>query len=377
MLSAVAGAPDVERLLASQDLAAPPQGRLAKTMPLGRFDRRPLNPLGVLLGDGLDARQFTDLSGLAPASLITPTDRFFVRTAASAIHAQQERWKLEIAGLVRQAHTFSVDDLRDLSRPLGTHLMECSGNVDPADFGLISTARWDGVPVGALLDRVAPQERTSLVRATGLDDESQRWRTSVAGASWIFSRDDLDRAGAFVATSMNGAPLTLNHGAPLRLVVPNWYGCACIKWLTRLDIVGEAEPPTTQMREFAARTHQQGMPTLAREFQPARIELAAMPIRVEQWVAGDIVRYRVIGIAWGGDRSERRLTIRFRHDQPFAPVDDCPRSSSHTTWNLWSHVWEPTSPGRYQIVLATPDPPVPARRLSTYHYTREVEIDRV
>jgi DMSO/TMAO reductase YedYZ molybdopterin-dependent catalytic subunit len=375
-LGAVITVRHVERLLAAQDLALPP-GRLARTMALGRFDGRPPNPLGTLLGDGLDARLFTDLSALTPASLVTPTDRFFIRTAASTLHKTRERRDIAIGGVVRNPTTIPIADLTALSRPLGTHLMECSGNTDPADFGLISSASWDGVPISALLDRIQLPANASSILVTGLDDDSRTWRTSAAGASWIFSRRDLERSGAFLATAMNGAPLTPDHGFPARLVVPNWYGCVCIKWVTRIDVVGDDEPPTLQMREFAVRTHQRGMPSLAREFQPARIDLAATPVRVEQWVAGDEVRYRVIGIAWGGDRTVRPLTIRFRHDQPFVPVDDCPPASSSTTWNLWSHVWRPTAPGRYQIVLGTADPALPAKRLSMYHYTREVDIDRV
>jgi hypothetical protein len=130
------------------------------------------------------------------------------------------------------------------------------------------------------------------------------------------------------------------------------------------------------MREFAARTHQNGIPPLAREFEPALIDLAATPVRVEQWEDGGDVVYRVIGVAWGGGSAARRLTIRFRHDQPFARVVDCPDASKATTWNLWSYTWRPERPGRYQIVLGAADPGVRARRLETFYYTREVEIDR-
>ena len=63
-------------------------------------------------------------------------------------------------------------------------------------------------------------------------------------------------------------PLTPDHGAPVRLVVPNWYGCACIKWVTHVEMVPDDEPATTQMREFAARTHQNGVPARARDYQP-------------------------------------------------------------------------------------------------------------
>ncbi len=248
----------MERLLAAQDPAAlaPPQGgRLLGTVPLGRFDGLPVPPLGRLLGSGLDARLFTDLGGLDVDSLVTPTEQFFVRTAASAAHTARGPWRIRVNG--PQDFEITPAELVAQSQPMGTHLLECSGNSDPANFGLISAAAWSGVPLGALLDR-AKATSSSLVRVTGFDDTQQKTQTSVPGASWIFAREDLDRAGAFLATGMNGGPLPLDHGAPARLFVPGWYGCACVKWVTSIDIVGAEERPTTQMQEFAERTHQVG-----------------------------------------------------------------------------------------------------------------------
>jgi hypothetical protein len=80
---------------------------------------------------------------------------------------------------------------------------------------------------------------------------------------------------------------------------------------------------------------------------------------------------------WGGERPTNALTIRFRHNQPFVPVTDCPLPASTETWSLWSHLWKPDSPGRYQIVLRTSDSTVRTRRLDIFAYTREVEIEDV
>ena len=102
-----------------------------------------------------------------------------------------------------------------------------------------------------------------------------------------------------------------------------------------------------------------------------------MPVRVEQWIDGDRVTYRVIGIRWGGTTPTRDLTIRFRAGQPFVPVEHVPAPASTTTWSLWSHTWHPELPGRYQIVLGAGDRSIRTRRLDYFHYTREVEVDRV
>jgi DMSO/TMAO reductase YedYZ molybdopterin-dependent catalytic subunit len=366
----------LEHLVAAQLPPPFPGGRLARTMPLGRFDGQPSPPLGRLLDTGLDARLFTDLSTLDTATLVTPADRFFVRTAASEIHRQPESWILDLGGEVRRASRLAIDELRALARPMGTHVMECSGNSDPANFGLLSAARWTGVPVAAVLDRMEPSSDATRVRVSGLDPAANS-QSSVAGASWVFSRTDLERAGAFLALGMNDSSLAPDHGAPVRLVVPNWYGCTCIKWMTRIDLVPGSEPATTQMREFAARTHQNGVPARAADFLPAVIELAATPVRVEKWMVDGRVRYRVIGIRWGGATTTNRLTIRFKHTEPFVPVDDSPMPDSMTTWSLWSHTWRPASPGRYQIALGAGDKNIPARRLEVFYYTREVQIDQI
>ena len=154
--------------------------------------------------------------------------------------------------------------------------------------------------------------------------------------------------------------------------------------MTAIDLVPDDEPATGQMQEFAQRTHQDGIPRLARDFEPPAIDLAATPVRVEQWrtaspANGSGVIYRVIGIRWGGGAAGARagLTIRFRAGAPFVPVDQSSRAIEGTSWSLWSHLWRPDAPGVYQIVLGTTDPALRTRRLDLRYYTRDVQIDEI
>jgi DMSO/TMAO reductase YedYZ molybdopterin-dependent catalytic subunit len=257
---------------------------------------------------------------------------------------------------------------------MGTHLMECAGNTDPANFGLMSAATWDGVPLAAILDRVRPPAGSWRVRVTGVDDTSVATRSSVPGASWVFSRDDVERTGAFLATRMNGVDLPRDHGHPVRLVVPGWYGCACIKWVSAVDLVADDEPATPQMVEFSRRTHQQRVPALARDYEAPAIDVAAMPVRVEEWNVEGRTEYRVIGIVWGGQKPARALAIRFRHNEPFVPVEHYVPPASIATWSMWSHTWRPSGPGRYRIVLRADDASIRTRRLDLFFYARDVSI---
>jgi hypothetical protein len=137
------------------------------------------------------------------------------------------------------------------------------------------------------------------------------------------------------------------------------------------------------MQEFAARTHQDiaqlrtHTPPLARDFIPAVIDTAAMPVRVEKWVAGGRVEYRIAGIIWGGSIPTSALSIRFKAGGPWTKVDDCPLPASTLTWSPWSHTWRPETPGRYQIVLRVDDPKIRTRRLDLFFYVRGVVIDEI
>lgn len=371
MLAAVAAAPPGMALAACPDPFA--GGRQLGTLPLTGAGGGP-RPFHERYGTGLDARLVTDLSQLAPDRLVIPAGRFFIRTAAPAGLPSPADWTIRVTGLVERPLTLSTRDLAPLVEPAGEVLIECAGNNNPWNFGLMSAARWGGVRLASILERVNPRREGTRVLVSGLDPPSGE---PAPRASWIFALDDLAAAGAFLATEMNGQPLPADHGRPVRLVVPGWYGCACIKWVDEIRLVDDEEPATDQMREYASRTHQQGIPALARDYAPAAIDVAAMPVRIEKWRLDGQIAYRVVGILWGGSRPTDRLTIRFNSGEPFLPVDVCPPPETTRTWSVWSHLWRPRTPGRYSIVMGVDDPGVRTRRLDLFFYARQVWVDEV
>ena len=334
-------------------------------------------PLNQAFNTGLDGRLYTDLSELSAERLITPTNEFYVRTRYPDRLMPEIPWQVAINGLVAAPSAIDFDRLMSLSSAQGVHLMECSGNARGASFGLLSSADWDGVLLSDVLAQIGPASDATRLIVTGFDQYSQpSTGNSKPGASWVFTFAELEEAGAFLAIGMNGAPLSPDHGAPLRLVVPGWYGCTCIKWVTELSLVDETTASTAQMREFASRTMQTGTPALARDFAPASMDTAAMPIKVERWLVDGAVVYRVRGIVWGGSSPVSQLEIRFG-EGAWSPISVCPVPSGASTWALWEHLWRPTVAGNYAIVLRVPDPAIRTRRLDTQFYLREVAIDAV
>jgi DMSO/TMAO reductase YedYZ molybdopterin-dependent catalytic subunit len=234
-------------------------------------------PLHTLLGAGLDGRLFTDLSVLNPNALMTPNEHFYVRTRYPDQLDPAAPWRIRIAGLVETELTLDLDWFHEREQSLGTHLLECSGNSLGGHFGLLSAADWHGVPLKDVLRISAVRPEATRVLISGFDQHSQPSANnhSTPGASWIFSFDQLESSGAFLATKMNGAALPPDHGFPIRLLVPGWYGCTCIKWVDQIELVDDGALATSQMNEFASRTHQPEAFELARDYLPAAIDAAA------------------------------------------------------------------------------------------------------
>ena len=332
-------------------------------------------PLDTPQGSELDARLYTDISGLGLEHLVTPVDKFYIRTRASELLPDSAAWQVKVGGLVERATTLNIESLKKAAKPIGFHLMECSGNTRLTRFALISVGNWSGVLLANILQDAKPKPDTRVL-ISGFDRYATEPRTSIPGASWIFTPEQLKAAEAFLATDLNGAPLTKDHGSPVRLVVPGWYGCTCIKWVNEIALVSNDARATSQMQEYAGRTQQKGVPALARDYQPAVIEQAAMPIRVEKWSVGGKIKYRVAGIAWGGSQPVKILQIRFNPEEDYVPVDNF-NQVKNDPWTLWTHAWSPKTPGTYMIHLSVKEPVVQARRLDSGYYVRTVEITEV
>lgn len=348
-------------------------GRLLSAL---EFTEEARMPMETKFGAELDGRLYTDLSKLTPENAITPVGQFFIRTAASRLLGDQTPWQVQVGGQVRRPFTLNPEELRKLAKPMGTHLLECSGNVRMAHFGMMSVASWSGVPVSEIIEDAKLKTGGTRVLISGFDRYESSSVSSVPGASWVFTLEELASAGAFLATEMNGELLTEDHGAPVRLVVPGWYGCASIKWVNEIAGVEEHVDATSQMQEYAARTLQKGVPQLARDYQPATIDQAAMPIRIEKWFVQERIKYRVVGILWGGARPVNVLEIRFNPEEEYVPVDHF-QQTTNDPWSFWTHAWLPQRTGTYLIRLRVRDAGVTARRLHVGDYVRSVAIMEV
>jgi DMSO/TMAO reductase YedYZ molybdopterin-dependent catalytic subunit len=334
-------------------------------------------PFGVAEGSGLDGRLYTDLSRLDAEHPLTDSASFYVRTRYPDANNPADAPSLTLGGRVVAPLTLALSDVLALETDQGVHLLECSGNFRERGFGLMSAAAWHGVQLSDLLTRVEPAAGAARVLITGSDAHSRPSSGSTLGASWIVSPEQLAQTRSFLATRMNGAPLPLDHGYPLRLVNPGWYGCSAIKWVQSIEWVADDAASTSQMIEFSSRTHQVGVPALARDYAAPEIQPSAMPIRIEKRRSAAGVCYRVVGIVWGGSQPVRTLGVSFDGGARFEALTLGAGVSQNRTWSLWERAWAPAATGRHEILCRIEAPDVPTRRLDSRYYRRSVIIDEV
>ncbi len=353
-------------------------------------------------GGGHGARLCIDLASLlTPEGRLTPADQFFIRTEYPDRLKSTDNWKIKVHGEVKRPLNVPLKSLLDSVEPRGPVLLECSGNGNVLKFGLLSVAEWAGIPIEKIIKLAQPTEKASAILIAGFDDDSNlpdrgppykthSWPT----CSWIFPIEQLVNAGAFLATEMNGAPLPKDHGAPVRLIIPGWYGCTEVKWVNEIKFVDNNQKATWHMLEFSDRTNQDTSlrppppkfykhpfgPDLARDYRPGTIEQTATPVRVEQWRLGGKIVYRIVGITWGGPIRSEKLFIRYSTGRNKAseavPVKFCKAATSNSQYGIWTHIFTPPKKGYYfiQVRLETSHT---GGRQNSGHYDRGVLIPAV
>jgi DMSO/TMAO reductase YedYZ molybdopterin-dependent catalytic subunit len=265
-------------------------------------------------------------------------------------------WRLELCGRVERPLSLSLDDLRQ--RPAAEHAvtLECAGNgrarltprpvSQPWLHEAIGTAVWGGTPLAGLLEEAGLDEDAVEILFTGLDrgiegGEEQAYQRSL-GLHDAFMPDVL------LAWEMNGEPLPPQHGFPLRLVVPGWYGMASVKWLASIEAVA-APFRGYQMTAYRYRGEEQ------EEGEPvSRIQVRAL--MVPPGIPDFFTRARTVplgpveleGRAWSGTAPIAGVEISGDGEtwQEAALERDV---DGRWAWCRWHARWDPPGPGEYVL----------------------------
>jgi len=268
-----------------------------------------------------------DVPGITP--YLTPNRDFYrVDTALRVPDVPVDTWRLRVHGLVDRELDLSYEDL--LRRRMVERRITLTCVSNPVGGEYVGNATWIGVPIRDLLREAGVQNGADAVKSTSADD------FTIGTPLPVLLDDDRD---AILAVAMNGEPLPLTHGFPVRMVTPGLYGyVSATKWLVDLEV--------TRFADFKAYWTTRGYAAEAPIKTSSRIDVPRSFARVE---AG---RVAVAGVAWSQDRGVRAVEVRVDGgDWVQARLAD---EDSVDTWRQWVWDWDATA-GNHQLEVRATD----------------------
>jgi DMSO/TMAO reductase YedYZ molybdopterin-dependent catalytic subunit len=218
--------------------------------------------------------------------------------------------------------------------------LECAGNgrsmLNPAvdgeqwTLGAVSTAEWAGVPLTEVLERAHPTAGAHTVVFRGADEGTVDGAAEPMRFERSLSLDDARASEALLAYAMNGEPLPVEHGHPVRLIVPGWYAVASVKWLTHIDVTDAPFEGFFQTSRYVYVRERDGHTTC----EPVRYQnvrsLITEPQAGDDVALGDVV---VRGVAWSGAAPIDSVDVSVDNGawQRARLIGDRPRHS----WQWW------------------------------------------
>ena len=285
-------------------------------------------------------------------SYLTPNEQFYVVQHYNQPEIAEQDHLLRITGLLDNPLELDMAAIRQRPKTEIVAGFECGGN-GPAIFnGLIGNARWGGISLRDLLEEVGLQDSAAEIVFYGADRGTETIRNTNVEQSFArsLSRDEAMLDDIILAYEMNGEPLPRAHGAPLRLIVPGWYGVANVKWLEQIHV---------QDRRFAGKYMARDYVTLSQrdvggemrweERLVSKILLKSAIVRVTQ--LGDDCN--ILGFVLNDGTPLQSVEVKI-DDGPWQEAEIVPGASRYS-WKLFSLDWPNPTAGEHRIVSRVTD----------------------
>ena len=272
-------------------------------------------------------------------------------------------WRLQVGGHVRGELSLSLDDLRERATVRLPVTMECAGNgraklaprpvSQPWLLEAVGNAEWGGTPLRPLLEEAGLLDGAVEVLFTGLDrglegDVDQQYERSLTVADAL--RDEV-----LLAWEMNGAPLPPQHGYPLRLVVPGWYGMTSVKWLGRVTVLDRPFDGYQQSRGYRFRQaeDEDGEP-VTRIATRALMVPPGVPDFMTRRRLVDVGRCVLEGRAWSGRHRVTAVEVSADGGASWAAAE-LSDPAGPFAWSGWRFPWDPPGPDEYTLCCRASD----------------------
>lgn len=342
-------------------------------MTLGR--RSFLGGLGVGLAFGESTAFAEELlrHGAAPQNLatpttmferlITPTPSFFVRSHFGPPSLDRER-PLRIEGLVERPLTLTAAELEQMPQTTVTAVLQCAGNgrslhaprVPGVQWahGAMGQATFTGVRLEALLAKAGAKKEAAHVHVLGADAPPKP--TVPAFLRSLPLARALDPS-TLVATRMNGEPLTLEHGAPLRLVVPGWAGDHWVKWLTRVAVAKDEAAGFFMATAYRMPVEpvEPGAAVPPEKMRPATTfpikSVIGSPAEGTKRPRG---KQEIVGVAFSGDAPVAKVEVSLDDGKTWRAAK-LEGEAGVGRWNVFRFAFERSEPGRVRALARATD----------------------
>lgn len=342
------------------------------------LDQPEPNPVPEVIVSQLDWEQLD--------SWQTPTDQFFVIKHFNEPQLDAGAWSLEIGGLVNQPMSLSLDDIKARERQEVTFTMECSGNSGlPFFTGGVGNATWAGTPLAPLLEEAGVLDAGIEVVFWGADSAEQTWRDEITLTEQFarsMSHADIMSTNPLLVYEMNGEELLPQHGYPLRLIVPGWYGVASVKWLTHIEVRDSRYQGFFMAQDYVTiREESRDGETVWTFTSVSRDRLKSAPAKVTRLDNA----YSIMGAAWGAPIESVEVRI---DDGAWQPATLTEGQGSEFAWVFWTFDWASPTAGEHTVtsratdvdgnVQPAPDDPLLANKATFWEsngqITRRVSI---
>lgn len=301
-------------------------------------------------------------------SWLTPNERLFVRSHFGPPNPEAvdpATWRLTVGGRVEKPLALTLDEIkRDFEAVSITAVLQCSGNgrafhrpkVPGVQWerGAVGNVQWTGVRMKDVLQRAGLKSRALHVQFQGAD------RPALPSVPLFVRSIPLDKAmhpDTLLAYEMNGRPVPLLHGAPLRVITPGWMAESCIKWLTDMT-VQSAEAvgyymqtayriPVTAVQPNSGLPGTTMMPV---EVMPVK-SLIAAPAEGATVGRGPVT---IQGVAWAGDAAVEKVEVSVDDGKTW-DVARLVGEEQRYAWRQWQYLWTPKAPGATAILCRATD----------------------
>ncbi|MBB1254242.1 sulfite oxidase [Streptomyces alkaliterrae] len=296
---------------------------------------------------------------------VTPPGLHYVLVHYDIPPTDGDDWRLTVGGLVRDRLDLDLPALRAFPTETLRVTMECAGNgrarlaprpvSQPWLVEAVGTAEWTGVPLRVLLEEAGVEAGAVDVVFTGADHGVERGVEQDYQRALPLAVATGEDPPVLVAHAMNGMPLPPQHGHPLRLVVPGWYGMAHVKWLRDISV---RDRPFDGFQQNVAYRYRQDADEAGEPVDRIRPRALLLPPGFPDFMS----RTRVVdagpvtltGRAWSGAGPVVRVEVSADDGRTWADAEVAPPGDHRWAWQAWHAVWE-ARPGDHVLTVRAHD----------------------